>query len=47
MPVYQTSAHKGVINSIDGVSGMNSGCGAPEIVTGSRDGNLTNYSNSF
>lgn len=39
-PVYKSSAHKGVINSIDGVSGATSGYGAPEIVTGARDGKL-------
>lgn len=37
-PVYKTTQHKAIINAIDGVSGTNSGCGAPEIVTGSRDG---------
>lgn len=38
MPVYKSEKHTGIINSIDGVAGMNSGCGAPEIVTGSKDG---------
>lgn len=38
MPVYSASAHKEIINAIDGVGGMTIGCGAPEIVTGSRDG---------
>ncbi|KAJ8928212.1 hypothetical protein NQ314_019276, partial [Rhamnusium bicolor] len=40
MPVYKATTHTAVINSIDGVSGTNSGCGAPEIVTGSRDGSV-------
>ncbi|CAH1107622.1 unnamed protein product [Psylliodes chrysocephalus] len=39
-PVYKTTQHKAIINAIDGVSGTNSGCGAPEIVTGSRDGSV-------
>jgi hypothetical protein len=39
-PVFSANAHKGIINSIDGVGGQNIGCGAPEIVTGSRDGEL-------
>ena len=38
IPVYKTEKHKGVINAIDGVAGMTSGCGAPEIVTGCKDG---------
>ncbi|XP_050316372.1 dynein axonemal assembly factor 10 [Anthonomus grandis grandis] len=37
-PVYKTTAHTAVINSIDGVAGQSANCGAPEIVTGSRDG---------
>nr|CAH7750204.1 unnamed protein product [Callosobruchus chinensis] len=40
VPVYKSTVHKAVINAIDGVSGNNSGCGAPEIATGSRDGNI-------
>lgn len=39
MPVYQTTKHKTVINSIDGVAGTSINCGAPELATGSRDGN--------
>jgi hypothetical protein len=39
-PVYSANAHKEIINSIDGVGGHNIGCGAPEIVTGSRDGEI-------
>lgn len=32
------SAHQSIINSIDGCGGLNIGGGAPELVTGSRDG---------
>ena len=38
MPVYTAKAHKEIVNSIDGVGGLGIGEGAPEIVTGSRDG---------
>ncbi|XP_055334847.1 dynein axonemal assembly factor 10-like isoform X2 [Paramacrobiotus metropolitanus] len=38
MPVYHLHAHTQIINAIDGVGGLSSGAGAPEIVTGSRDG---------
>lgn len=38
MPVYSVKAHKEIVNSIDGVGGLGIGDGAPEIVTGSRDG---------
>ncbi|XP_078412619.1 dynein axonemal assembly factor 10 isoform X2 [Cetorhinus maximus] len=38
MPVYSVKAHKEIINSIDGVGGLGIGEGAPEVVTGSRDG---------
>ncbi|KAE8741376.1 hypothetical protein FOCC_FOCC013075 [Frankliniella occidentalis] len=34
------NAHKEIINCIDGVGGLSTGCGAPEIVTGSRDGSV-------
>lgn len=47
MPVYSVKAHKEILNSIDGVGGLGIGDGAPEIVTGSRDGessNLTEHS---
>jgi hypothetical protein len=39
-PVYSANAHREIINSIDGVGGQSIGCGAPEIVTGSRDGEI-------
>ncbi|GLH03302.1 WD repeat-containing protein 92 [Gryllus bimaculatus] len=40
VPVYSVNAHKEIINCIDGVGGLTVGCGAPEIVTGSRDGSV-------
>ncbi|XP_032669570.1 WD repeat-containing protein 92 [Odontomachus brunneus] len=40
IPIYSVNAHKQIINAIDGVAGANVGCGAPEIVTGSRDGSV-------
>lgn len=40
VPVYSVKGHKEIINSIDGVGGLGIGEGAPEIVTGSRDGKL-------
>lgn len=36
--VYITKEHTDIINSIDGMGGNVVNCGAPEIVTGSRDG---------
>ena len=36
--VYSTQAHTQIINDIDGCGGLGVGYGAPEIVTGSRDG---------
>ncbi|KAM4866869.1 dynein axonemal assembly factor 10 isoform 2-T2 [Thomomys bottae] len=41
-PVYSVKAHKEIVNTIDGVGGLGIGEGAPEIVTGSRDGNAYN-----
>jgi len=38
LPVYSANAHKEIINCIDGVGGLGIGEGAPELVTGSRDG---------
>ncbi|XP_029558991.1 dynein axonemal assembly factor 10 isoform X1 [Salmo trutta] len=38
--VYSVKAHKEIVNSIDGVGGLGIGDGAPEIVTGSRDGTV-------
>lgn len=42
VPVYSVKAHKEILNSIDGVGGLGIGDGAPEIVTGSRDGKSMN-----
>nr|CAD7443316.1 unnamed protein product [Timema bartmani] len=39
-PVYSAAAHKEIINCIDGVGGPMIGSGAPELVTGSRDGSV-------
>jgi len=40
LPVYSANAHKEIINCIDGVGGLGIGEGAPELVTGSRDGTV-------
>ncbi|KAL0276141.1 UNVERIFIED_CONTAM: hypothetical protein PYX00_003776 [Menopon gallinae] len=40
IPVYSAQGHTDIINGIDGVGGMSIGSGAPEIVTGSRDGSV-------
>lgn len=37
-PVYSAQAHESIINCIDGCGGQGIGGGAPEIVTGGRDG---------
>uniref|UniRef100_UPI00398F7B2B dynein axonemal assembly factor 10-like isoform X1 n=1 Tax=Pristiophorus japonicus TaxID=55135 RepID=UPI00398F7B2B len=39
-PLYAAKAHREIINCIDGVGGLGVGHGAPEIVTGSRDGTV-------
>ncbi|XP_011504041.1 PREDICTED: WD repeat-containing protein 92 [Ceratosolen solmsi marchali] len=39
-PVYSANAHGEIINAIDGVAGDSIGCGAPEILTGSREGSV-------
>lgn len=41
-PLYTVKAHSTIINAIDGVAGSGIGYGAPEILTGSRDGNYIN-----
>ena len=38
LPVYSVKAHKEIINCINGIGGAGIGEGAPELVTGSRDG---------
>ncbi|CAM9883692.1 dynein axonemal assembly factor 10 [Lampetra fluviatilis] len=40
LPVYTVKGHTEIINCIDGVGGLGVGEGAPEIVTGSRDGTV-------
>lgn len=47
IPVYSVKGHKEIINSIDGVGGLGIGEGAPEIVTGSRDGELVTSTSLF
>lgn len=37
-PVYSVKAHDQIINTLDGIGGLGIGGGAPELVTGSRDG---------
>ena len=41
VPVYSVKAHSEIINAIDAIGGLGIGGGAPEIVTGSRDGEFT------
>ena len=38
VPLFSAQAHSSIINSIDGIGGLQVGFGAPEIVTGGRDG---------
>lgn len=40
LAVYNVKAHSGIINCIDAIGGTQLECGAPEIVTGSRDGSI-------
>ncbi|XP_070259153.1 dynein axonemal assembly factor 10-like [Myotis yumanensis] len=42
-PVYSVKDHKEIINTIDGVGGLGVGEGAPDIVTGSRDGTVKGW----
>jgi WD repeat-containing protein 92 len=35
---WRVKAHKEIINTIDGIGGLDIGNGAPELLTGSRDG---------
>ncbi len=46
-PVYTSKAHGSIINAIDGIGGLGIGGGAPEIVTGGRDGELEYYQYNF
>ena len=43
--MYSVKAHSEIINGIDAVGGLGIGGGAPEIVTGSRDGEHMPYPN--
>lgn len=41
VPIYTVEkAHDDIINSLDAIGGTTTNCGAPEIVTGSRDGTV-------
>uniref|UniRef100_UPI00358F3E1A dynein axonemal assembly factor 10 isoform X1 n=1 Tax=Myxine glutinosa TaxID=7769 RepID=UPI00358F3E1A len=40
VPVFSAKKHNEIINCIDGVGGLGIGEGAPELVTGSRDGTV-------
>lgn len=35
---WRAKAHREIVNSVDGVGGLDIGHGAPELLTGSRDG---------
>lgn len=39
-PIWSEKAHDQIINAVDGCGGLNVGGGAPELVTGSRDGTV-------
>ncbi len=45
IPIYSVKGHSEIINTIDAIGGLGIGGGAPEIVTGSREGkkNAVNY----
>ncbi|KAL5277501.1 WDR92 family protein [Megaselia abdita] len=40
IPIFNTKAHNGIVNAIDGIGGTQINCGAPEIVTGGKDGSV-------
>ncbi|KAH7440356.1 hypothetical protein KP509_04G103700 [Ceratopteris richardii] len=40
VPVFSVAAHSSIINAIDGCGGLEIGYGAPELVTGGRDGRV-------
>ena len=42
-PIYYAKAHSQIINAVDGVGGLGIGAGAPEIITGSRDGIMLKF----
>lgn len=37
---WRVKAHKEIVNSVDGIGGLDVGHGAPELLTGSRDGSV-------
>lgn len=37
---FRVKAHREIVNSVDGIGGLDIGYGAPEILTGSRDGTV-------
>ena len=39
-PTYEVQAHSAIVNAIDGIAGTTVGYGAPELVTGGRDGRV-------
>jgi len=39
-PIWNVKGHESLVNCIDGCGGLNIGCGAPELVTGGRDGTV-------
>lgn len=39
-PVWSVKAHEKIVNCVEGCGGLNTGGGAPELVTGSRDGTV-------
>ena len=38
--IYKVQGHTKIVNSLDAIGGLDTGYGAPEIVTGSRDGSV-------
>ena len=42
-PVYTVKAHDQIVNAVDGIGGLGIGGGAPELVSGSRDGEKYNW----
>jgi len=40
LPIYSVKGHTEIINAVDGCGGLGIGGGAPELITGSRDGSV-------
>ena len=38
--IFRVQGHSKIVNAMDAIGGLDSGYGAPEIVTGSRDGSV-------